>query len=111
MTKTDINKKAMIAALEASLGIATTACKQVGIARNTHYEWLREDPAYKQAVEDIANITLDFAESQLHRQIKDGNPTATIFYLKTKGKSRGYIERQEVEVSGPKPLSWFDETS
>ena len=109
MTKTDINKKAMISALEASLGIATTACRQVGISRETHYRWMQDDPSYKQAVEDIANITLDFAESQLHKQIKDGNPTSTIFYLKTKGKSRGYIERQEVEVSGPKPLSWFDD--
>jgi len=44
---------------------------------------------------DIENIALDFAESQLHKQIKEGNSTSTIFYLKTKGKKRGYIERQE----------------
>ena len=34
------------------------------------------------------------------QQIKDGNTTATIFYLKTKGKSRGYIETQEVIANG-----------
>ena len=92
-------KKAMIAALEQSLGIVTTACKSVGIERNTHYNWIKEDEDYKAAVDSIQDITLDFAESQLHKQIKDGEVTSTIFYLKTKGKKRGYIERIENDLS------------
>lgn len=98
MTKNDITKKAMIEALEKSLGIVTTACKSVGISRETHYRWLREDENYKQEVEALSDVAIDFAESQLHKQIKDGNSTATIFYLKTKGKKRGYIERQEIQT-------------
>ena len=89
-------KKAMIEALEKSLCVVTTACKQVGIDRGTHYNWLKNDPEYAKEVKNLENIVLDFAESQLHKQILDGNTTATIFLLKTKGKSRGYIERQEV---------------
>lgn len=89
-------KKAMLEALEKSLGVVTTACKQVGINRSTHYDWLKNDEEYKDQVKALENIVLDFAESQLHKQILDGNTTATIFLLKTKGKSRGYIERQEV---------------
>ena len=58
--------------------------------------WLKEDEEYKAAVEDVENIALDFAESQLHKQIKEGNTSGTIFYLK-KGKKRGYIERTEVQ--------------
>ena len=92
-------KKAMIVALEQSLGIVTTACKSVGIERNTHYNWIKEDEDYKAAVDSIQDITLDFAESQLHKQIKDGEVTSTIFYLKTKGKKRGYIERIENDLS------------
>jgi ACT domain-containing protein len=89
-------KKAMIEALEKSLCVVTSACKQVGINRSTHYEWIKNDPEYADQVKNLENIVLDFAESQLHKQIKDGNTTATIFLLKTKGKGRGYIERQEV---------------
>ena len=100
MTKSDINKKAMISALEKSLGVVTSACKNVGISRETHYKWLREDEAYKDAVDDLENVALDFAESQLHKQISGGNPTSTIFYLKTKGKRRGYVERQEIQHDG-----------
>jgi len=92
-------KKAMLLALEQSLGIVTTAAKNVGISRDTHYEWLKVDEDYKAAVDSIQDITLDFAESQLHKQIKDGEVTSTIFYLKTKGKKRGYVERVEQDVS------------
>lgn len=107
MTKTNTHKKAMIDALEKSLGVVTSACKSVGIARQTHYQWLKEDDDYKTKVEELSNVALDFAESQLHMQIKDGNPTSTIFFLKTKGKVRGYIERLDVTSDGkafPSPI-------
>ena len=97
MDKTEQHKKAMLEALEKSLGVVTSACKSVGVGRTTHYMWLKEDEKYKQAVESIEDIALDFAESQLHKQIKDGNTAGTIFYLKTKGKKRGYIERTVVQ--------------
>ena len=100
MTKVDIHKKAMIAALEKSLGIVTIACKEVGISRTLHYNWCNDDTEYKQAVDDVADIALDFAESKLHKQIDKEDTTATIFYLKTKGKKRGYIERTELDFSG-----------
>jgi hypothetical protein len=104
MDKTEQHKKAMIEALEKSLGIVTTACKTVGIGRTTHYLWLDEDAEYKAAVESIADIALDFAESQLHKQIQNGEVSSTIFYLKTKGKKRGYVERQELTGEDGKPI-------
>lgn len=108
-TNSDIQKKAMIEALEKSLGIVTTACKQVGIARSTHYEWYSKDEEYKSEVDAIADIALDFAESKLHKQIEKEDTTATIFYLKTKGKKRGYIERVEQEISGNMSLTWNEQ--
>ena len=100
MNKIEQHKKALIQALEKSLGVVTTACKQVGIGRTTFYNYVNEDETFRKDVEDIDNIALDFAESQLHKQIQDGNTTATIFLLKTKGKKRGYIERQEIQHDG-----------
>lgn len=100
-------KKAMLEALEKALGIVTQACKMVGIHRSTHYDWMNSDEDYKSAVEDLGDVALDFAESKLHKLIDSGNPAATIFYLKTKGKNRGYVERQEIAVAEKKPLSWF----
>ena len=96
MNKTEQHKKAIIDALEKSLGVVTTACKNVGIGRTTFYEWMKDDEDFEREVNEIQNIALDFAESQLHKQIGEGSTAATIFYLKTKGKKRGYIERQEI---------------
>ena len=101
MTNSDnIKKKAMIEALTKSLGIVTIACKEVDIARQTHYRWMQEDEEYKNNVESISDIALDFAESKLHGLIDKGDTSANIFYLKTKGKRRGYIEKLEMEHSG-----------
>jgi len=58
---------------------------------------LRTDEAYKEKVESVGDIALDFAESELFKQIKEGNITGVIFFLKTKGKKRGYIERSEFD--------------
>ena len=103
--KKEGNKKLILEALEKSLGVVTTAVKLVGIARSTFYKWMDEDKEFAKKVKDIENITLDFVESQLHKQIKDGNTPSTIFYLKTKGKRRGYIERQELDLnSGDEPI-------
>lgn len=92
------HKKRMLQALENSLGVVTTACKKVGIARDTHYRWLKEDSEYRDKVKALEEVAIDFAESQLYNQIKQGDTTATIFFLKTKGRSRGYIERKEVDA-------------
>lgn len=99
MCKTTENKKKFIKALQNSLGVVTVASKICGIPRETHYKWLVNDNKYKLAVNDIEDIAIDFVESQLHKQIKEGNPSSTIFFLKTKGKKRGYIERSEATVN------------
>ena len=93
-TKSNILKPQLIKALEKSLGIVSIACAKVKIARSTFYAWVAEDNEFKKQVDSIENLAIDMVESQLHKQIKDGVPSSTIFYLKTKGKKRGY---QEIE--------------
>ncbi len=91
-----IKKESLLKALEQSLGVVTTACKKTDTPRSTFYKWLKEDEEFAKQVADIDNVALDFAESQLHQQIGNGVPSSTMFYLKTKGKKRGYVERTEI---------------
>ena len=96
----------MIEELKSQMGVVTGAAKQVGISRACHYKWMNEDPEYKLEVDHIEDIALDFAEGMLFKMMQDKTPSAIIFYLKTKGKKRGYIEKSEqlVEHKGIEQL-------
>lgn len=98
MNKTEHHKKALLEALEKSLGVVTTACKIAGVGRTTYYEWYKEDSDFRNKVDDLQNVALDFAESQLHKQIADNSTPATIFYLKTKGKKEGMLKDKKLLV-------------
>ena len=99
MNKSDTIKEKLIEALEKSLGVVTTACKNANIHRSTYYDWYNKDQEFKKKVDLIQNVALDIAESQLHKQIQEGSTSATIFYLKTKGKARGYQENQAIDLN------------
>jgi len=97
-------KKTMLENLEKALGVVTVAAHNTGIHRATHYNWLEADEDYCAKVTALKEVTIDFAEAQLHKLIKEGNVAATIFFLKTQGKRRGYIERQEVTGADGAPI-------
>lgn len=97
-------KKQMLDALKETLGVVSPACQMVGIARGTHYRWMEEDEDYKNEVSELLDFQIDFVESKLFENINKGDTASAIFYLKTKGKNRGYIERQENHHSFEQPI-------
>ena len=103
LKKTDLSKQKMLKALEKTLGVVTTAARSAEIDPSTHYAWLKSDPDYVKAVENIDEITIDFGESCLHKRMNEGSDAAIIFYLKTKAKKRGYIERSEIDFTKRTP--------
>ena len=93
----DAKKKIVIETLKETFGNVSKACDAVGISRTTFYNWCKDDNDFKEQAENIDEYVVDFVEHELKRQIKEGSTAATIFYLKTKGKHRGYVEKQEVD--------------
>lgn len=76
----------------------TATCLALGnISRTTFYKWRAEDEKLEEALRSAEEELVDFSESKLMEQISEGNLTAIIFHLKTKGKKRGYIEGVEVD--------------
>lgn len=108
-SKADLEKRKEIflKALEKSLGVVREACKVAGINRRSFYDYKKADPKFAQRVDDIDEIAIDFAESQLFQNIRDGKEASLIFFLKHKGKKRGYDEASvSIEIQTPKKLSW-----
>jgi len=86
----------IITALGATRGLLTMAARKAGVSYTTVKRYATEFPSVKQAVEEAKESMLDYTEGQLFKKISDGDTASIIFYLKTQGKRRGYIERQEV---------------
>jgi hypothetical protein len=90
-------KKMLIEAMEQCHGIVSDACKSVGVSRVTYYDYYKNDSDFKTEVDEIENVVLDYVEGKLFKLIEKGDVASTLFYLKTKGKGRGYIEKSEID--------------
>ena len=98
----DISKEAFIIAYKENFGNITIACESAGVGRGQYKAWCEKDPDFRQRLAEIEpeEIMLDFGEHKLMERVAKGDTLATMFLLKTKGKRRGYIERQEVAHEG-----------
>ena len=94
-SRTDETKIKLKEALTLSLGNITRACESVRASRDTFYKYVKNDPDFANHVEECRERRIDFAEDKLNMLINEGNPTAILFLLKTLGKKRGYVEKQE----------------
>lgn len=89
------NKKAILAAIKDSGGIISTIARRLNVTWHTADNWIKEFEETKQALKDEENIILDMAESTIFKSIKDGSSQDAKWYLSTKGRHRGFGEKQE----------------
>ena len=90
-------KKILLQELEKAHGVVTQACQKAKVSRAQFYRYWNSDENFKKQCDDIQESAVDFVESQLFKQIEGGNITGQIFYLKTKGKHRGYVEKTQIQ--------------
>jgi hypothetical protein len=92
-------------ALEKAGGFLSIASESLGCTRKTIYNYLDRYSELKEVCEDIRERYLDIGENELLKKIKKGSTPELIFFLKTRGKSRGYVEKQELDISsGNEPI-------
>ena len=95
----NLKKDALLKALENSLGIVSTACNRSGISRSSFYKWYKEDEEFRKKVDEIDNVKLDYVESKLFKNIENEKEKSIIFYLQHKGHKRGYIQKQNINLT------------
>lgn len=93
------SNSAIIAVLEKTGGLLKPAAQKLKVERATLYNWIKAEPELQTALESIKESMIDMTEGALFRQIQEGNTTAMLFYLKTQGKKRGYIEKSETDIT------------
>ncbi len=98
--KTD-KKDLFIENLFATGGIIYTACKCTGISRGTYYVWYNSDADFRARVDEVMEAQIDAVESRLMERIVQGDTTATIFYLKTRGRNRGWNDKVQPQPPAP----------
>ena len=78
-----------IESLKKNLGILSLTLKETNVSREDYEDWL-EELDFAREVEIIEDTSIDYVESKLLKEIEQGNIPAITFYLRTKGKNRGY---------------------
>ena len=105
-----VTDEQLITAIKKNGGIVADVVKSlhkeygIDITRDAIYKRKESAPAIAAAFDEAEDEMLDIAESKLIKAIKRGEMKPIMFYLRTKGKRRGYTERQEITGANEKPI-------
>ncbi len=90
------SKQALIEALREADGNQASVARKFNCHRSLVWQYVDNDPELRALTDELTEVFIDEAESQLYKHIREGNIVATIFFLKTKARHRGYSERLEL---------------
>lgn len=99
MATQKLKRSAVVEKLRTTEGNITLAARLLGVSRYALYNFI-EKHKLGQLLEDSRAAIVDHAESGLRRAVLNGAPWAIALTLRTLGRSRGYVERVESEVTG-----------
>ena len=84
-------------ALRQGAGIYTIASMRLKCAPNTVKNYVERHPRLQAVCAEIVEMNLDVAEHGLLGHLQEKNLSAILFYLRTKGRTRGYGDKLEVD--------------
>lgn len=92
--------KQLVAALVKANGFYSAAARALGgVHWRTIHRRVNESAEMLELVASLREGVTDFAEAQLLKKIRSGDTTAIIFYLKTRGRDRGYSDRIGIDAN------------
>lgn len=111
------SKETFLESLKNNHAHISNACIAAKIGRRTYYDWIEQDADFKTEVEAVIESLVDIAQDKLMQRVSGvqvvkftpGDEGAMVyslppdvdackFILKTLGKKRGYVERNETVV-------------
>jgi hypothetical protein len=95
----------IIRALIRTRGMVTLAAERLACDADTIYNYAKRHPTVEAELKRQRERITDIAESKLYLAIDVGESWAIQYYLRTQGKNRGYVERQEITGKDGDPLA------
>ena len=84
---------------EDSLFNISTACRKTDINRWTFYSWEKKDKWFNRELHILMERDKDLIETKIRSMALQGDRFLLKFYAKCKMKDRGYVDRQELEIT------------
>ena len=75
----------------------TYAAKKLNVTYNAIYARVQKSPQLQRTLAEVQESYLDMTEHALIKKIKDEDLGAICFFLKCKGRKRGYVEKPKEE--------------
>lgn len=94
----------IVSALNQTNGMVYIAARRLGCSPQTIYTRADKNKSIRQAIEDARGEVIDAAELKLKQAVMNGEAWAVAFTLKTIGRNRGYVERQEMTGADGGPV-------
>jgi hypothetical protein len=95
-----VTDEQIIQALDANYGMVYRAARALKVKPPTIYNHAKANPEIEKRMRANRKELCDLAESKLVDALNIGESWSIAFTLKTLGKDRGYIEKQEIDNSG-----------
>lgn len=106
-----ITKEQMLEAIHGSQGLVSKIQRKLEailgekISWDTTEKWIHKWVDAETAVKNEKEAMLDIAENNIFKDMVNGDTTTSKWYLRMKGKDRGYIETQEIHNVNVDPLN------
>ena len=106
----DHRKTALIKCLKNNKGNIKHACETAGVTPPTYYNWIANDPDFREKLETMEKLKINLAESKLDEHIYNDEDArisldATKFYLERKGAKYGWSKEDVQGNKEVKPLN------
>ncbi|WP_309381373.1 hypothetical protein [Cerasicoccus frondis] len=101
MRKQKFTVKQVSDALIKADGIKSVAARMLKCHRRTIDDYIKRHPACEAAYSESIEAAGDTCESALMKLVRQGNPSAIIFALKTRFRHRGYGVKEPPQSTSP----------
>lgn len=92
-TRLVLTPQLVAVALYEARGKVSIAARKLGTTVRVVIGFIEREEICQVAIQEAEEMLLDFTEAKLFQKIKAGDIASIIFYLRTKGKQRGFTEK------------------